>query len=81
MCFVVYFYIVFPAYCLGGALILVFLLKYDIDVCRCVVNFPFRCGSCSQDEFAEPADLDVNNKRRKSRTVAGKLDKVILTTF
>ncbi|XP_057441048.1 transcription termination factor MTERF9, chloroplastic isoform X2 [Lotus japonicus] len=35
-----------------------------------VVNFPFRCGSCSQDEFAEPADLDVNNKRRKSRTVA-----------
>ena len=42
------------------------------------VNFPFHCGTCVQEEFSEPANLDVNNKRFKSKTTKGMLERVLL---
>lgn len=43
------------------------------------VNFPFHCGTCVQEEFSEPANLDVNNNKRfKSKTTKGMLENVIL---
>jgi len=37
----------------------------------CLLLIPFHCGTCLQEEFAEPVKFGASNKRFKSKRVKG----------